>query len=173
MIQATLGRGWGFGHSSAASGNPGWGAFCPSGARLEGTLGNTGSQEACGCCSSRWENKEERHDFTSKMLPLVGGRDERAEHGRFLGPLSYSVWYYNHWNALMYLSRPVEYRPRVNPKVIMCQCEFPADPGCNKWMALVGTLREVEVACCWTGGYVAGVGTLSFAVSSAVNLTLP
>lgn len=28
---------------------------------------------------------------TSKMLPLVGGRDERAEHGRYLGPLSYSV----------------------------------------------------------------------------------
>ena len=58
----------------------------------------------------------------------------------------------------MYLSRPVEYIPRVNPKVIMCQCKFPADPGCNKWTALVGTLREVEVAClldtglcCWYG----------------------
>lgn len=36
----------------------------------------------------------------------------------------------------------------------------------------MGTLREVEVVCCWTGGYVAGV-TLSFAVSSAVNLKLP
>ena len=96
--------------------------FCPSGAQAgRHTQGNTGSQEAGGCCSGRWENRWERHTFTSKMLPLVGGRDERAEHGRFLGPLSYSVWYYNHWNVLMYLSRPVEYIPRVNPKVIMCQ----------------------------------------------------
>lgn len=72
----------------------------------------------------------------------------------------------------MYLSRPIEYIPGMNPKVIMCRCKFPKDPGCNRWTTLVGTLREVEVVCCWTGGYVAGV-TLSFAVSSAVNLKLP
>ena len=63
------------------------------GLRLEGTRRATlGVRRPVGVVAAGGRTNEKG----TILLPLVGGRDERAEHRRFLGPLSYSVRYYNH-----------------------------------------------------------------------------